>query len=256
MTKNNSKNLKDQKEIKDLINSVVSGLESIKKPVERELKRLNKIIQEEQNKTDNYSIVVDYKKWIKHYRPDLLKDKKIMSALDVFELLGAYESRKKKLLRKKTVKQYLVYLTYEELSKIKEMVEEYIVGWSTSLFEINMGKSILKEFEYKYGDNETWFSSKELSLILKGIMIGITEILDDYTRKPGEYYSEEDIKEYLLFVKSMIEKRIKVTSRTYWLEIRDDGTGKTKRNIVRKEVGLLEEFTKTSKLKKLVGSEL
>jgi phage host-nuclease inhibitor protein Gam len=202
-------------ELKTLITSIQNMLKEVEKPVEEQLHRLqNEILPKDK-------FIVDCKKWITIHRSELLKDGKLMAAIDIWELLCGKKWHKK-LLRKSSSVDYWMTLTTKELSVCKNILQLWIIDYSISRWQINQAKSLVHEWEYYDGDREVYMSSRDVSLIISGIFIGIAETLEMLKNK-DEMFDDQEFKDLLEFAISFLNKKAKQRIHRTKRTITEDG---------------------------------
>ena len=230
--------IKDE-DVRVLVDSVVKGLEAIQKPLEKQVGRLDKLIPKGEG-------IVDPLKWIKAHKPELLKDEKLISSIELYDALGGKRWRKN-LLRRKTRTRYSTTFTREDFIAVKRILEEFIIDYDWSLFEVNKAKALLKEWEYHYDDAKVYFYAREGSTIVRGIVRCLEEVLHEKSD-----YDDED---KLLFVKFTLSFLNKIVSRFRYITrrfITEDGKLSHKFETLEDEVKLIDVFSKLVGLEKKV----
>jgi len=222
-------------DVRVLVDSVVKCLEEIQKPLEKQMERLDKILPKGEG-------IVDPLKWIKVHKPELLKDEKLISSIELHDVLGGKKWRKN-LLRRKTRTDYTVTFTREDFIAVKRILEEFVVDYDWSLFEVNKAKALLKEWDYYYDESKVYFRAREGSTIIRGIIHCLEEVLHEKSD-----YDDED---KLLFVKFTLSFLNKTASRSRHITrrfITEDGKLRHKFETLKDEVKLIDVFSKLTGL--------
>lgn len=180
--------------------------------------------------------VIDPRLWIKAHRPDLLEDGKVSL---VFALMASdLDKGIKKHLRKSTRKQYTIDIEEWEGIILNEMLEWAIIDYEYSAFNINMAKSMRKQYFEYYWKNTLNLSIRELSMISKMFLNALEEIRDK--EMWGEYGVDT-----LKLLDSFLTKKVSVSSTQYVPSINEDGTyGETELIREVKEITLGEAMIK------------
>jgi len=223
-------------ELKQLVATVEEALRIIEKPLREQLERLDKIIPRG---------VVDPRRWITVHQPELLEDKKLVAALEIWETLGGKQYRRK-ALRKKSNITYAV--TFEgSVEVFEEIIQTYIVDYEYSRYLINMGKSLLEDLEYAYSSRaELHLTSNSLGMVIKGFTNLMEEFPDIAKDDP------EEATKFLSVITSFLKSKVQVRKSVTVPTLKEDGTLEFKFEHTESEtdmVSVLEGQLKKSKLR-------